>query len=239
MRLNSKRIRYMITCIISRVKLDKIFEYKLSNMKNIKNVLRVLLVCMALVVLTACSTMDVKDAPVKTVDWVEQQQLLSQLERWTIKGRISVQSEYQGGQVDYIWHQHNKTDYNIRLQAPMGAGTTLINARENGVNLTTSSGGAMFDTDIDKLMLRLNGWPLPVSGLQYWIKGLPAPNSNYEVSQWSDKGYPHVMLQDGWRIEFKKYKVIAGKALPGKLFINRTHGDEVDVRLVIRQWVLN
>ncbi len=187
--------------------------------------------------LGACAP-NIKDEPVASINWQQQQKKLNQLYNWTIKGRLSVQSEYEGGQADYTWKQYNQTDYDIRLQAPMGAGTTLISGRVNGVNLKTSSGDEVFDTDVDKLMLRLNGWPLPVSGLQYWVRGLPSPTSQYEVSEWHKNGLPNVILQDGWRIEFRKYKSIEGNFLPGKLFINRSVGEEVDVRLIIRHWSL-
>ncbi len=201
------------------------------------NYFKALVWVIVIVGLSACASVDIKN-DVAPVDWGQQQEALSQLNRWTIKGRISVQTEYQGGQVDYTWRQINKTDYDIRLQAPMGAGTTVITARDSGISLHTSSGGFMFDTDIDKLMRKLNGWPLPVSGLRYWVRGMPAPDSDYEVRQWSVKGGPQVMLQDGWRIEFKKYNMVSGNMLPGKLFINRINGEEVDVRLIIRQWIL-
>lgn len=188
--------------------------------------------------LSACSTIQEKDQTTEPASWQQQQKKLSQLQSWTISGRISVQTEIEGGQADYRWQQHNKTDYDIRLLAPMGAGTTLINGRLNGVSLKTSSGDELFDTDVDKLMLRLNGWPVPVSGLQYWVKGLPAPGSQFEISKWNKNGQPAVMLQDGWRIELRKYKKVGELNLPGKLFINRQNGEEVDVRLIIRQWQL-
>jgi len=188
--------------------------------------------------LSGCTTALEKHATTEPASWKQQQKKLSQLQGWTINGRISVQTEYEGGQADYRWQQHNKTDYDIRLLAPMGAGTTLINGRLNGVSLKTSSGDELFDTDVDKLMLRLNGWPVPVSGLQYWVKGVPAPDSQFEISKWNENGLPAVMLQDGWRIELRKYKKFGELNLPGKLFINRQNGEEVDVRLIIRQWLL-
>lgn len=187
--------------------------------------------------LTACSITEKKDVAPESVNWQQHKQALGQAQRWTIKGRISVQTEFQGGQADYTWQQHNQTDYNIRLQAPMGAGTTLLIGRADGVNLKSSSGEELFDTDVDKLMLRLNGWPLPVSGLHYWVRGLPAPDVQYEVSQWHKNGLPEVMLQNGWRIEFRKYKTVSGNVLPSKLFISRLGDEEVDVRLIIRQWL--
>ncbi|MCW8935985.1 MAG: lipoprotein insertase outer membrane protein LolB [Gammaproteobacteria bacterium] len=186
--------------------------------------------------LSACTTIQEKDQTTEPASWKQQQKTLGQLQSWAINGRISVQTEIEGGQADYLWQQHNKTDYDIRLQAPMGAGTTLIEGRLTGVSLKTSSGDELFDTDVDKLMLRLNGWPVPVSGLQYWVKGLPAPGSPFEINKWNKTGLPAVMLQDGWRIELRKYKKVGELNLPGKLFINRQNGEEVDVRLIIRQW---
>lgn len=193
-----------------------------------------------LIGLSACNPTPVRFEPVVDVNWQQQQLVHQQLQRWVISGRISIQTEYDGGQADFSWQQHNLTDYNIRLIAPMGAGTTLIKGRADGVSLSTSAGDEMRDTDVDKLLQRLNGWPLPVSGLQYWVKGLPAPNSAFEITQWKDSGLPEVMLQDGWRIEFKKYKAHGNYHFPGKLFINRQKADEeVDVRLIIRQWSID
>ncbi len=189
--------------------------------------------------LTGCAPTVVRYEPVIDIKWQQQQKLHNQLQSWNISGRISIQTEDDGGQADYTWQQHNLSDYNIRLVAPMGAGTMLIRARQNGVSLKTSSGEEMFNADVDQLMQSINGWPLPVSGLRYWIRGLPAPDSQYKISEWKDSGLPGVMLQDGWRIEFKKYKSVGQYYLPGKLFINRQNNDEeVDVRLIIRQWNL-
>ena len=218
-------------CISLDVAAPEIFQVKNQLMKFIYFI-------PFLIWIGACSTTQQKDQIGGAVNWQLQKEKLSQLQSWIINGRISVQTEYEGGQADYRWQQHNSTDYDIRLQAPMGAGTTLITGRVNGVSLKTSSGDELFDTDVDKMMLRLNGWPIPVSGMQYWVKGLPAPTSSFEISKWNKNGLPAVMMQDGWRIELRKYKKIGDNLLPGKLFINRQNNEEVDVRLIIRQWKL-
>ena len=204
--------------------------------------MKILLACLGLLVLlglTACTSPEIKNTDEALIDWPVYKEKLNQINQWTINGRISVQTEDDGGQADYVWQQHNQSEYNIRLQGPMGIGTTIVNANAFGVNLITSSGTELFDTDVDQLMLRLNGWPLPVSGLYYWLRGLPTPNSSYDISQWNDRGLPRVLFQDGWRIEFKKYKSHNSFLLPGKLFITRVTGEEVEVRLIIRQWSMD
>jgi outer membrane lipoprotein LolB len=196
--------------------------------------------------LFGCASSQVKEVATEKIDWQQQQQALQQIKQWSINGRIAVQTNHDGGQADYRWQQLNTTDYNIRLQAPLGAGTTWINGDAQGVSLQTSSGDALFDVDVDKLMRQINGWPLPVSGLRYWVLGLPSVATAYSVSEWKSNGLPGVMLQDGWRIEFRRYKKVSGILVPHKLFIRRAdvqdigdlenNEEDIDVRLIIRQW---
>jgi len=199
--------------------------------------------------LFGCASSQVKEVASEKIDWQHQQQVLQKVKQWSINGRIAVQTNNDGGQADYSWQQLNTTDYKIHLQAPLGAGTTWINGDARGVSLRTSSGDALYDTDVDKLMLQMNGWPLPVSGLRYWVLGLPSGSSAYSVSEWAINGLPRVMLQDGWRIEFRRYKKVSGILVPHKLFIRRVglqnigdlenNGEDIDVRLIIRQWSID
>ncbi len=185
--------------------------------------------------LAACTT-PAPQPPVLQSDWQQQQSKLSQLDHWNMSGRLSVQTESDGGQADFSWQQQGPQHYMIRLVAPMGAGTTWIQGEPDGVSLRTSAGGEAFDEDVDKLIQQLQGWPIPVSGLYYWVRGLPAKSSPHVVRKWHKGGLPEVLEQDGWRIEFRGYKRIAGKLLPKKLFISRLDEQEVDVRLIVRQW---
>jgi len=205
------------------------------------NILKILFLLPLLAWLTACGTAAIRERPQTENDWLQAQSSLNKIQHWAISGRISVQTEDDGGQADYTWKQNEMARYDIRLQAPLGAGTIWISGRPGRVSLKTSGGDELYDTDADKLLLRLNGWPLPVKGLRYWIRSLPSPDSEYQVTGWRENGSPAVMLQDGWRIEFKKYRWVAGQILPAKLFISRQgEGDkEVEVRLIIRQWNIN
>ena len=196
-----------------------------------------LLVLLLAILLQACGVPTKQDTPFETVDWNKQQQRLQALQSWVVRGRIALQTADNGGQADFIWEQKNADDYGIRLHAPMGAGTTLIEGHKHGVSLTTPSGDTMVDTDVDRLILQINGWPIPVRGLKYWIRGLSSPGSPHQVASWYQNGLPEVMFQDGWRIEFRKHKQLGDLFVPGKLFISRVNNDEeVDVRLVVRQW---
>jgi len=199
-------------------------------------ILRIIICLQAMLWIAGCTPPVVKDATKTAINWKEYQQTLGKIQHWEIAGRIAVQTADNGGQADYTWKQKNLSHYDIRLQAPLGAGTTWIEARAHGVRLRSSSGDQLVDSNVDNLMHRLNGWPLPVSGLRYWVRGLPSPGSEHKITEWNDNGLPAVIMQDGWRVELRKHKMVSGQLLPGKLFINRQGEEEVDVRLIIRQW---
>jgi len=193
-----------------------------------------------LLLLSACTSPAIKKQAGVNLNWSKQQLALNTIQQWRINGRIAVQTKDDGGQADFVWQLENLSTYEIRLQAPLGAGTTWINSEPQGASIKTSSGDALYDTDVDALILRMNGWRLPVNGLRYWVRGLPSPGSDYEITEWNDNGLPAVVIQDGWRIEFRKHQNVSGQFLPSKLFINRVNmEEEVDVRLIIRQWVID
>lgn len=186
--------------------------------------------------LAGCGTQAVRQEPAAGIGWSQQQKTLRAIQHWSIAGRISVQTQHMGGQADFDWQQLNPQDYHIRIIAPLGAGTTWINGSEQGVELITSSGQRISNGSADQLMYEVNGWPLPVSGLYYWVRGLPSPNSDYKVKTWRNEALPEVIEQDGWRIEFRSHREVSGRWLPGKLFISRLDEQEVDVRMIIREW---
>ncbi len=203
--------------------------------------MKILLTCLGLaglLLLGACSTPPAKPGDAMSVSWGKQQSLLEQIQQWDISGRIAVQTSDTGGQADFSWQQ-STSEYRIRLQAPLGAGTTWIEGDVHGVVVRTSSGESLADSDVDSLLYQINGWPLPVSGLYYWVRGIPSPASSHRVTLWHDNAMPEVIEQDGWRIEFRSHNRVNGMLLPRKLFISRLNeedGQQVDVRLIIRQW---
>lgn len=192
--------------------------------------------------LSACASLteSVDDLSPQQINWKNQQKKPMAIHSWSIAGRVAVQTQQTGGQADFSWQQQTQSDYAIRLQAPLGAGTIWMKGSQNGVALRTSDGESLYDTNADALLERINGWPLPISGLGYWILGLPSAHSAYTIAQWNQHGLPEVIEQDGWRIEFRKHAYEAGLLLPHKLFISRLNeeGQEVDVRLIVRQWSL-
>jgi outer membrane lipoprotein LolB len=192
-----------------------------------------------IVLLGACA------APIKTTLsppninlWQQHLRQVQTIEAWNIHGRIAIQNRDNGGQADLFWQQTNSQYYDIKLIAPFGGGSSHLQGRPSGVVLITSDGQRVAAQNADSLLEQVQGWRFPVGALSYWLLGVPAPTSKAQLISWNAQSLLHVMHQDGWRVELRRYKNVADKTLPGKIFISRLDDEEVEVRLVIRQWSL-
>ncbi|MCW9013536.1 MAG: lipoprotein insertase outer membrane protein LolB [Gammaproteobacteria bacterium] len=197
-----------------------------------------ILLAVAVTLLTACAVPQKKISPDERPLWVQHQQQVKHIQQWDLRGRVSVRTENDGGQADIFWQQQNKRHYDIKLVAPFGAGTSYLQSRPQGVRFTTTSGEQVVDKNADALFRQVQGWNFPVSGLRYWMLGVPSPNSDFQLLEWSDDGQLSLLEQDGWHVELRSYQQVGQYHLPKKIFITRPDDEELDVRMIIRQWNL-
>jgi len=86
--------------------------------------------------------------------------------------------------------------------------------------------------DAEGLLLQTTGWELPVTGLRYWVRGLPVPRV-YASERRDVQGRLLALEQSGWAISYIRYHFIEGVGWPAKLRLAR---DDVTVKLVIDEW---
>ncbi|MCW8910276.1 MAG: lipoprotein insertase outer membrane protein LolB [Gammaproteobacteria bacterium] len=189
------------------------------------------------VMLSACAPpKKISLTPPNEQQWQQHQQQVSAIHQWNISGRMAIETADNGGQVDIFWQQEKNDIYDIRMIAPFGGGTSVLTSRPEGVTFTNGNGEQIVEQNADRLMERIEGWRFPVSGLRYWILGVPAPHNNARLINWNEQGYLNIMEQDGWRIEMLNYKQVGRYTLPKKIFISRLDRDDLSVRMVIRKW---
>ena len=78
------------------------------------------------------------------------------------------------------------------------------------------------------------GWSLPISGLDYWIRGLPRPQAE-AAHRFDAEGLTRSIRQDGWDIEYRDYFSADDEAppLPRRLtLMNET----LTLKLAIERW---
>lgn len=201
-----------------------------------------LLICLVFVTLVSCATVKQQAATkpevsVVEVAWVAEQKKREQIKIWEVRGRLGVQTETNGGSMDIIWKQSGE-DFSIRLIAPLGAGSYLIQGDNEVIEIRYPDGNKEIIDNIDDVFASTLEVDLPVTVIKDWIRGLPAHALSVEKISWNKLGLLHKTKQAGWNVEMTKY---TGKKtpMPHAIYISRDDNIDLDIRLVLRQWLLD
>ena len=183
--------------------------------------------------LAGCSIAPPRPQPLDTRQaWQQHRQQLATLQQWRITGRLGIQTGHEGWHVSLDWQQQDG-DYTIRITAPLGQGSLLLEGGTAGVTLQTSDGETLRAKDPGLLLYQQLGWKVPVASLRYWVLGLPAPGD--AVESLDEYGRLSHLSQSGWEIEFLDYEVQQNVELPSRVFVTN---HLAKVRLVIGEWQL-
>ena len=198
------------------------------------SILRHLLIYSLISILAACASISeqVLDSP---ADWEQRVQRQQQITDWTIRARLGVQTETEGGSFDVFWQQLADA-YDIRLIAPMGQGAVHIDGDNGGVTISLADGQTEYSHETDALFTSMTGLSLPVNGLQDWLRGMPIQGEEIHSISWNENGQLYKIEQSGWRVEMNRYKVIADYELPHAFYLEREDRPELSVRLLVREW---
>ena len=202
--------------------------------------------------LAGCSTLQ-KPPPPPPVASEQQPNLLAQKRDWLAEGKIALtvttsaasgdkaalsgsasgdKKEYKENG-NFEW-QNQGGNYAIRFYGPLGLGAVTLTKEGKLVTFESAKDGTHSAATAEELMQKLAGWQVPISQLQHWIKGIPAPGA-IEASQKDANGQLIQLKQLGWTIDYSAYSLVNGWTLPGKLIATRDH---VKVVMVMKNWQL-
>ena len=198
------------------------------------SVVRFFLIYGLVSILASCASVS-EQVSQHPADWETRLQQHQQINDWTIKARLGVQTEFEGGSFDVFWQQLADA-YEIRLIAPLGQGAVQINGDNGGVTIRLADGQTEYSQDADALFASMTGLSLPVSGLQDWLRGMPIQDEEIQNISWNEHGQLYKLEQRGWRVEMGRYKAIAGYDLPHAFYLEREDSPELSVRLLVREW---
>ncbi|EPC03767.1 hypothetical protein L861_00290 [Litchfieldella anticariensis FP35 = DSM 16096] len=186
---------------------------------------------LTLAMLAGCASrpMDT-EAPLEREPWQDQAQRLEQLDRWTLAGKVGLRTPQDTTSANLDWAQYPGY-YRMLISGPFGSGRNLLEGREGRVTLNTSE-GRFEATSPEALMEQQLGWSLPISALDHWVRGLPAPGAHYERES-DELGYPTQLQQAGWQIDYRDWEHADGLWLPRRLVMTY---DELRATLVINDW---
>lgn len=189
----------------------------------------IVLIC---VIFTGCATRPPIDIRDRNVSWDSRRDKLSSLTTWQASGRISVRLEKHAWSATLQWHQQQQ-EYFLRLIAPLGQGTYEITGNNNAVFLRTAKNEVLRANNPESLMEGTFGWSVPLTGLIYWIRGLPEPGTKTDALSLDEQGRITDLSQSGWRVTYSSYNNTGGLELPDKISLEN---DKLKVRLVIKHW---
>jgi len=201
---------------------------------------KIIFILVGLFLLSACTTISpiaTEDSP--SASWQRRQQTLASLTGWKLNGRLSIQTKDEGEQLNMIWDRQGD-HHEITLSGPLNMGTSRLSIDPGKVTLVTSEKTYHAD-NAEQLLADVMGWRLPVNGLDYWIRGLPAPHITSEQTL-DHRNRLQQLIQSEWEILYQSYTRVGDRELPRILFIKRvpsftdSPAEQIELRVAISSW---
>ncbi|MGZ5093332.1 MAG: lipoprotein insertase outer membrane protein LolB [Burkholderiales bacterium] len=145
-------------------------------------------------------------------------------------GRILV-TYSSGALTGNLRWEHTADEDHIWLMTPTGQTLAYILDSAQGATLTRADQTQYRASSVEELTRQALGWSLPLSLLQYWIRGEAAPG-RAEIERGAD-GRVVALTQNGWRVAFNYYSEGETAGLVRRLDL--TDGSN-EIRLVIDTW---
>ena len=191
-----------------------------------------------IITLSGCSQFNKSDSDdnklLTNQTWEQQQQVLQQLDHWTLTGKLAIFLEADRQSANIYWQQQGD-DYSIQLTTFIGTRILQVTKNEQGVEIINNDDEVFTGQDANTLIKQLSpGLDLPIAALQQWVKGNPA-NASYQLN---DQQQVSELVgldasQNLWEVDFQQYQVFSGTVLPTKVNLKR---DDIRVKIAINQW---
>ena len=188
-----------------------------------------------LLAMSACSRHgQLADDPAIEALWAEQQAVATEVTQWNLYARGALRLEGEAHNIGIRWQRYADGRFTMLLEAPFGQGVLRISATARGQYLLRLPDGRLFEnSSAEALLLDVAGWSLPIDGLDYWVRGLPHPDSVHSL-RLDSTGRAQSIRQDSWDITYLNYfSKENGPPLPRRLTLTN---DKLMLKLVIERW---
>ncbi len=184
-----------------------------------------------LAALAACAPVRVRETAATSANQEAREAALAPRTHWQIEAHISVSDGRDGGSGDLMWQQ-NGENYSFTVRAPVTGKTWKLSGDARQAQLEGVDEQPVRGADPERLLRERLGWDVPLSALGSWVRGLRAPGPRADV-QYDEQNLPAVLVQDGWKIEYRGWFADSQPPMPRKLFADR---GGARVRMAIDSW---
>ena len=155
------------------------------------------------------------------------------MDSWDIHARAALTLKGEAYNIGLSW-QRDADRFMLLLEAPFGQGVFRIDgAVGDSYRLRLPDGQIFSNATPEALLEDVIGWSLPISGLEYWIRGVPQPDAEFS-HRIDARGRARSISQDRWTIDYLDYFDAAPEPqLPRRIKLSR---DDLTLKLVIERW---
>lgn len=167
--------------------------------------------------------------------WKQRQETFARMKAWRLQGKVGVQFQDQSASFNIAWLQNSNDGYEMNIKNPLtGSIMAYLKGDKSGVTLQTN-GKTYKDASAERLLQGQLGVSLPLEGMKYWVRGVPAPDSPLQTVKLDAQGRPEVLQQSGWQVEYSGWQGNDWKALPEKINLSRAP-DNTKVKVIAKDW---
>lgn len=156
------------------------------------------------------------------------------LNQWQLDGKIAIKMTDFARSAYFGW-ENTVGSYQISVNGPLGQGRAELSKQPEGVTLRYD-GEKHQAQSAETLMYEHLGWSFPVDNMQWWIKGLPAPDTPPDSITYNNQGQISELSQHGWRIRYLQYQTALGLTLPYKITAENLN---LQLTVLLKKWQLN
>ncbi|MGI4858930.1 MAG: lipoprotein insertase outer membrane protein LolB [Janthinobacterium lividum] len=132
------------------------------------------------------------------------------------QGRFSVLYADQNGEThnaygNFSWDEQADA-VTLSLRNPLGSVLAIVVATPTSATLELPNKPPRTASSVEELMQASLGFPMPVSGLRYWLKNQAAPQSHAKTET-DANGRITQIVQDGWQIDYVGFADTAAAAV--------------------------
>lgn len=183
-------------------------------------------------IITACATQSERPSGAEVVSakaWFAQHPV------WSVSGRVGLSDGDSGGQLNITWADR-QDHVEVVLRSRLGGRWWRLVFNDEQAQLSAHDRPTETWGDADELVAQATGWPIPVSAMHDWIRGLETPP---ESSGGGSNAADDVAIDGGgWRVEVTEHEWLTGAAGQAVRLPKRFQAERPPhrIRVVFAEW---
>ena len=197
--------------------------------------MRPLAAIMVCLVLVSCSSRQITatDEPSAKLAYQKRSIEMNSVQSWSMSGKLSIDDGKDGGSGKLSWSVKDK-DSLMSFRGALGKASWQLESRPGFAQLKKSNGDITQAKSVEELLQSELGWAIPVDSLRSWALGVAAPGEPDSLSL-DDAGRVIAMQQDGWQINYSRYREFGSFELPGRMDVVR---DQYRLKMAVANWTV-